>query len=41
MQKLAPASGDEVEKQSNDGYSRPAHLERTQLALTRFKACHR
>jgi len=35
MQKLAPASGDEVEKQSNDGYSRLASR-RTQLALYAF-----
>jgi hypothetical protein len=33
MQKLALASVDEVEKQSNDGLLSDGHLERTQLAL--------
>ena len=37
MQKLAPASGDEVEKQSHDGYSRTAISSAPNLPSTRFR----
>ncbi len=37
MQKMAPASGDEVEKQSNDGYSRTAISSAPNSPSARFR----